>query len=345
MPSDGVTLKHLAQICGVSLMTVSRAIRGAPRVASKTREAVLKAVQALGYEPDPHLHRMMKLVRSRKRVRMRAVMAVLREDIPRDDLVSPSYQFVPIEEMRRRARGYGYEVEEFWLGRGTQTPYRVQRILEARGIEGVLVSPQSEELLCAQMDYSPFAAVTFGYAMSEPALHMCAGNMNLGIQRAALELDRRGYRRIGLAITPWIDRRSQNGYSAGMLHFQKQIPRSRRVPILMMPYNNLGRCFGVFANWMRKCRPDALITFETHAPSWLKRMGLRIPEDVGFVVHDWTTRMSGFAGIYQRRDHLAAAAVDLVITQLSQNERGVPAVPRQLMIPPEWVEGPSVRPK
>jgi LacI family transcriptional regulator len=74
-------------------------------------------------------------------------------------------------------------------------------------------------------------------------------------------------------------------------------------------------------------------------------MGLRIPEDVGFVVHDWTTRMSGFAGIYQRRDHLAAAAVDLVITQLSQNERGVPVVPRQLMIPPEWVEGPSVRPK
>jgi LacI family transcriptional regulator len=53
--------------------------------------------------------------------------------------------------------------------------------------------------------------------------------------------------------------------------------------------------------------------------------------------------MPGLAGIYQQRDHLAAAAVDLVVTQLSQNERGVPAVPRQIMIPPRWIEGPSVR--
>jgi LacI family transcriptional regulator len=53
--------------------------------------------------------------------------------------------------------------------------------------------------------------------------------------------------------------------------------------------------------------------------------------------------MEGFAGIYQQRDHLAAAAIDLVVTQLSQHEHGVPAVPRQIMIPPKWIEGASVR--
>jgi LacI family transcriptional regulator len=53
--------------------------------------------------------------------------------------------------------------------------------------------------------------------------------------------------------------------------------------------------------------------------------------------------MAGYAGIYQRRDHLAAAAVDLIVTQLSQQERGIPAVPRQIMIPPQWVPGASVR--
>jgi LacI family transcriptional regulator len=70
---------------------------------------------------------------------------------------------------------------------------------------------------------------------------------------------------------------------------------------------------------------------------------LRIPDDIGFVVHDWTPAMEGYAGIYQRRDHLAAAAVDLIVTQLSQHERGIPAVPRQIMIPPQWVPGPSIR--
>jgi LacI family transcriptional regulator len=53
--------------------------------------------------------------------------------------------------------------------------------------------------------------------------------------------------------------------------------------------------------------------------------------------------MNGFAGIYQQRDHLAAAAVDLIVTQLSQHEHGIPEVPRQIMIPPRWVDGPSIR--
>jgi LacI family transcriptional regulator len=53
--------------------------------------------------------------------------------------------------------------------------------------------------------------------------------------------------------------------------------------------------------------------------------------------------MGAFAGIFQRRNHVAAAAVDLVATQLVHHERGVPEVPRQILIPPVWEEGPSVR--
>jgi LacI family transcriptional regulator len=55
--------------------------------------------------------------------------------------------------------------------------------------------------------------------------------------------------------------------------------------------------------------------------------------------------MQGLAGIHQRRDHVAAAAVDLVATQLLQHERGVPEAPRQILIPPAWVEGSSIRQK
>jgi hypothetical protein len=37
--------------------------------------------------------------------------------------------------------------------------------------------------------------------------------------------------------------------------------------------------------------------------------------------------MKSYAGIYQRRDRLAAAAVDLVVTPLNPHELGVPDVP------------------
>jgi LacI family transcriptional regulator len=199
------------------------------------------------------------------------------------------------------------------------------------------------QLPCSRLDYSPFAAVTFGNAMSSPALHMCAGNMTLGIHAAAEQLALRGYQRIGVAVTKWIVNRSQFGYSGGLFHWQHGLPESDRVPLLLFPNNDISRGFDAFARWMREHQPDALITFDTHVPGWLKRLGMRIPQDVGFVVHDWTPRMQDSAGIYQRRDHLAAAAVDLVVTQLSQHEHGVPEVPRQIMIPPRWVDGPSVR--
>jgi LacI family transcriptional regulator len=94
---------------------------------------------------------------------------------------------------------------------------------------------------------------------------------------------------------------------------------------------------------MTQHRPDALITFDMQIPDWLQQLGLRVPNDVGFVVHDWTVKMPGMAGIDHRRDHVAAAAVDLVATQLTHHERGVPEVPRQILIPPAWVEGPSIR--
>jgi LacI family transcriptional regulator len=109
-----------------------------------------------------------------------------------------------------------------------------------------------------------------------------------------------------------------------------------------MPSNDLRTGFDSFAEWMRFHQPDVVISFDTFVPQWLGELGLRFPKDVGFVAHDWTPRMKRYAGIYQRREHLAAAAVDLVVTQLTQHERGVPEVPRQIMIPPLWVEGPSI---
>ena len=337
------TLKDIARATGVSLMTVSRVLRGAPKVSAEKRDLIMREAMRLNYQPDPHLMRMMQLVRSRKQKNVQAVLAVIREHIPQDGLLSPTYQYVSVDDIRHRAHAHGYAVEEFFLGRDGLTPKRLEKILHARGIEGVLVSPQSTQLPCSRLDYSPFAAVTFGNAMSSPALHMCAGNMTLGIQTAAEQLALRGCKRIGVAVTHWIVNRSQFGYSGGLFHWQQSLPESDRVPLLLFPSNDISRGFDSFSRWMHAHRPDALITFDTHVPGWLKRLGLRIPEDISFVVHDWTPKMTVFAGIYQQREHLAAAAVDLLVTQLSQHEHGVPEVPRQIMIPPKWVDGPSVR--
>lgn len=345
MPDSSVNLQAVAREAGVSAMTVSRVLRDSPRVAEATREKVMAALRTLKYRPDPHLARMMSLVRGRKQPRsIRAVLAVVREQALKDELLEPAYQYVSIKDIRKRAEQHGYHAEEFWLGRSGMDPARLSGILQARGIEGIIVSPQSSRMLCSQLDYAPFSAATFGYGLTSPSLHRAAGNMSLGIHLAVTTLAARGYKRIGLAITKWVDARAERAYSGAMLHFQEGLPKRDRVPLLLFPHNDLSRCGGVFREWMKANRPDALITFDTYVPDWLAKMGLRIPEDIGLVVHDWTDKMKGCAGIHQRREHVASAAVDLVATQLLQHERGVPEVPRQILIPPAWVEGASIRP-
>lgn len=324
-------------------MTVSRVLRNSPHVSPAVRERVLHAAQKTGYRPNPQLARLMSIVRSAKGRRMQASIGVIRDDLPEDELHDRAYQYVSIHDIRARAEQHGYRAEEFFLGRNGLTPGRLSSILRARGVEGIIVSPQSSRVIGAQLDFTPFAAATFGYGLPSPALHRASTNMMHGILMAAQQLERRGYRRIGIAITRWIDARADHTYSGALLHYQQRIAPRERVPLLLVP-DHPAQGGRAFAAWFRRHRPDVILSFDTYVPEWLAQLGRRIPDEVGLVVHDWTERMTGFAGIHHRRPHVAAAAVDLVATQLMHHEHGVPEVPRQILIPPAWIEGPSIRP-
>jgi len=346
MPADpaAASLAAVAAAARVSAMTVSRVLRNSPQVAAATRARVLRAARKVGYQPNPQVARLMEMVRGAKARRVRATLGVIRDDLPDDELHDRAYQYVAIADIRARAAQHGFQAEEFFLGRSGLTPARLGGILQARGIEGIIVSPQSSRIIGTQLDYSPFAAATFGYGLPSPALHRASTNMTQGILRAVRELEARGYRRIGIAITRWIDDRADHTYSGALLHYQQGIPASRRVPLLLFPDNKIARDADVFCRWFRRHGPDVVISFDTYVPDWItQRLGRRIPADVGLVVHDWTERMTAFAGIHHRRAHVAAAAVDLVATQLMHHEHGIPEVPRQILIPPAWIEGPSLR--
>ena len=115
----------------------------------------------------------------------------------------------------------------------------------------------------------------------------------------------------------------------------------QRVPFLELPHEiEQGR--DAFCAWVGEHAPDVVVSMDTHVPGWIKGMGLRMPKDIAFVSYDWASSMTGVAGIDQRRSHVAAAAVDLLAVLMSRFERGVPAVPRHVLIPSAWVDGDSV---
>lgn len=341
MAATTPSLKFVAETAAVSTMTVSRVMRNSPLVSAATRARVLAIVEQLGYRPDPVASRLMAVVRQGKGGRGNVAAIALVHD-RRGRWSVDAHRYVQREHVQRRAGMHGYAVDEFVLGEGGLSVARLQSILAARGIEGILFSVEAAQGEMPGFDFSRFASSTFGYGLQNPPLHRASTNMMQGLLAAFRRLEELGYQKIGLAITPWVNDRSDHTYSGAMLNYQALLPRRRRVPPLLFHANDLAQNKRQFLQWARLHKPDAFISFDTHVPDWLRTsLRLRIPEDVGFVVHDWTGRAEGFAGIDHHRPHVVAAAVDLVATQLYHSEIGIPSVPRQVLIPATWVEGRS----
>jgi len=326
-----VSLKAVAEAAGVSAMTVSRVFRHSPKVSTATRDRVLEAAAQLGYRPDPLVAQLMERIRMHRQHGERATLALLYEHVSEPIGI---HHYVTLESVRARAEPHGYRVDAIRVGKGGLSPKRVQQVLEARGIRGVLLSVSSPEPVCARLDFSTLAAATFGFGLTTPSLHRASANITQGLLEVFSRLEPRAYKRIGLAITPWVDRRSGHTYSGALLHYQQSLPKSRRLPLLLLDQTSMDKNRTRFCAWMNKHRPDALISLHEPVSSWLGELGLRMPEDVLLVVHDWQPTMTGIAGLDHRREEVAAAAVDLVATQLQHNEYGVPTVPRQILIPP-----------
>src|SRR5690606_4643120 len=56
--SRAAKIEDVASRAGVSVATVSRALRGLPHVSAATREKVLRAAEELDYRPNPHAARL-----------------------------------------------------------------------------------------------------------------------------------------------------------------------------------------------------------------------------------------------------------------------------------------------
>lgn len=76
----------------------------------------------------------------------------------------------------------------------------------------------------------------------------------------------------------------------------------------------------------------------------LQACGHAVPDDIGYACLDLPAAQdAGIAGIDQLPRLVAAAAVDLVITQLQSNEFGVPHQPKIVQLDGCWRDGKTLR--
>ncbi|MDP0497666.1 MAG: LacI family DNA-binding transcriptional regulator [Verrucomicrobiota bacterium JB024] len=332
-------MTDIASEVGCSLMTVSRALRGAPRVADSTRQHIIATAIKLGYRPDPEVSRLMGHLRLNRTAQPETIAWITSESTRDGWQDSPAYTEL-YTGAQAHAHSIGFQLQPYWLKEKNMTAKRLGSILRNRGIRGVIVGPQPQSCtVIPNLGWEHFAAATCGFSLQEPRLHRACSQQYQALSLAWDELRKRGYRRIGFALSVESNLRTEGMWLSSFLARQSTPSPTRFdiIPPLVLEQWDDRR----FLAWFHQHRPDALIGW-SDAAELLRKNGIPIPQTCAYALINTAGLASPAAGVNHHMDALGAAAVDLVAEQLHHHRYGLPAIPKIVMVECSWSDGPDV---
>lgn len=319
MKDKPVSLEDIARKVGVTRTTVSLALRNHPRISEKTRLEVQAVAEELGYFPNADLAKLMGMLRDKRAFQDRPVIALISDyaaPLQKERGVGPVWR-----GFSARIGELGYLPSEIWMGSGEISPKRLNGILKARGIQGVVFTSLQDPMLPEKMDLSSLACACIGNVVHRPKLHRCTSDKYANTLTACEQLWKAGCRRIGLAVPESQEDRVDYTFLSGYMIFHR-LHRHRDWPELLVEEG--GWDPERLEKWVREMKLDGVVA----AYSGLDTCGVQ-------VAHLNVLR-EGVQGIDQRYDLIAAGAVDLVDAQLRRNHFGIPGHPKTMLVRGEW---------
>ncbi len=352
-----VTLADVAKADGTHVTTVSLALRNSQRLPEKTRLRIQKLAKEMGYTPDPM---MQALVSYRESTRTRInpqVIAYITNWTTRWGWRKVTAHPDFYEGAREAAEEMGYTLEHFWMREPGLTHGRLSRILDTRGINGVIIASHAREFdEHLRLDWEHFAGVKIDFFPHKPALHNVTNNQSAIIRLAMRRTMAAGYKRIGFVMHRGWDHSVDRFWSAGFLVEQDSLPEEHRIPMCLFPeaepvhlwinqsQGEISCSPKIFKQWFNKWKPEVIISRGAFVLPRLEEMGLRVPEDVAFVDVFNEDQTGEIAGVRQNHRAVGAIAVQTLAGQLTQNRRGIPTIPTTTFVDGTWVDGKSLPP-
>jgi len=328
-------MRDVAERLGVSIMTVSRALRNAPNIAPKTRETIIEEAKRLNFQPDPALG-VLNAYRHGRRDRKTHDQMAFVTNFPQAN----GWKKIPtfaryFEGASRRAAQLGYTVEPFWVGDPAMTQRRASQILRDRGIRGLLVGPLFKGNTSLSLEWDWFSTVALGRSLISPKLTTVSTNHFQGLLTACDAMLERGYRRIGFAITQYEDERTQSALRAAFLLVQSQRSEAN-VPIYFA--NDFSSAS--ITRWAKTHRPEVLLSSEPYHHELLPP---KVRAKMGFVHLNIDPSSTG-AGIDQSHDLVGEQAAALLHLKLLQRQTGVLERREMFLVDATWHDGIINRP-
>ncbi len=328
-----VTQRDIARKFGCSHATVSLALSGNPRIREDVRAAIAKLADEMGYRPDPSLSLLARDRFARRATSYRATLAYLVHS-----KISGTQQMRHFEAARERAEKSGYHVMPFDLAEYASGAAAAQ-VLHHRGVRGIIIPsmPAPVEDFLRDPSWERFTIVCCTIGWARFVYNVVTDDVFAATRLTWNEVISRGYRRIGAAMFQH-NPVAEDDFTRHGASFALQaalVPKHRRIPILVDcdPFDR-----DRFMAWFERHRPEVVLSFISRACGWLVDAGYRVPEDVAFACLN-VRRKENYTGVLIADPDLATTAVDFLVAQIHQNQRGIPRVQQSLMLEPQWNEG------
>lgn len=342
-----IRLADIARQVGLSRSGVSRALRNDPSIPLATCREVQKTARKLGFVLDHKVSRAFQLVRRSTGTVSAGTLGLIDawpaanhwRDRPDDYLARVHVAAAG------RASELGYKLDVFSLHEPGMSARRLQSILDARRVAGLIVPPMPDDTPTLSIRWEKYACVALTYSLHRPALHRVVPHQFQAASLALHHLRLGGYRRIGFLTWEDIDVRVNHHFRAAYLAGQSTLPPEDRLPMLA-PH---GDTDALIAAWLAEHRPDAVLATLPGFVELLARSGFDDYPRKGFAslggpfVRPGHPLHRKVAHIDQNVAHVGRACVDQLVAQIDRREHGVPAVANVVMVEGSWMPGATVR--
>ncbi len=339
-------MQDVARTAKVHQTTVSLALRNDVRLPEKTRARIQRIADRIGYRPDPMLSALNFYRSARRTLKAPTTMAFLLNFRDRDEMMTSHPHRLFLEGAAKQAEQIGYKLEPFYVGhKASDEGPRIERILHARGIAGVIVAAFGDKMIRFQMDWSRFSAVLIESQQLGLSLHMISSHQMMLTREAVQRLHALGYRRIGLAVGEREEIYLKNAFTAGYHAEVALHPELVHLPLhLFAPGSSTKDISPALSRWVKAHRIEVVASNWPEVPEALRLAGWKLPRQVVVASLDLNPDRGSNAGVEQNHRIVGERAVEQLAILMRTNQRGLVAPHNSTLIEGRWIDGADVPP-
>lgn len=331
------TQKQIAQKAGLSLSTVSLALRNHPSIPEKTRKRIKRIAEELNYVPNMAAVRMQALQSKDGYNQGQGNLACLLGYVEKDPRVALSPGFKrAIAGATERAERYGYSLTVFWAYQSGYTPELWKKTFTARNVEGLmLLALQPADF---NFDWTFCPSVALIHRVEDVCIDYVTTDVFFNTQLAFREVINAGYKRPGMIVSQHASQLFEKKAETAFTIKQKQLPPPDRIPILS---ENTDKSLEL-KQWLSKHQPDVLLVHHRYLIQDFCSGEVERPQiPIVNLMMDTPEQNETPMGIYRNYHYMGEIAVDNLITKIRLGLGNEPKKVKGSVVQGTWVTHPQ----